>query len=198
MAWQMTGRWLESCSCKMICRCMMGPAEPDQEWCSAAFLVDVERGNSDGVNLDNTRAVWALDLPGDLVSGNGTVRVWLDERTSSDQRRELEAILTGTKGGIWEVIAGLVTTWLPSRTARIEVQSGDTLSFSVGDIGYCQFQPVTDPGGNQMQVVNAPENYGIAEVFDLARADGSRWSDPEMRKWVSLGAGQLANFNWSV
>jgi hypothetical protein len=198
MAWQMTGRWLESCSCKMTCRCIMGPAEPDQGWCSIAFLIDIQRGNSEGVNLDDTRAVWALDLPGDLVSGNGTARVWLDERTSSEQRRELEAILTGNKSGVWEALAGLVTTWLPSKTARVEVGSGDNLSFSVADIGRCQFQPVEDAGGNQAQVVNAPENYGVAEVFDLARADGSRWSDPEMRTWESLGWGQLANFNWSV
>jgi hypothetical protein len=47
-------------------------------------------------------------------------------------------------------------------------------------------------------VVNAPENYGVAEVFDLARADGSRWSDPDMRTWESLGFGQLTSFNWSA
>ena len=198
MAWRMTGRWVESCSCKMICRCIMGPAEPDQGWCSAAILIDIDQGDSDGVNLANTRAVWALELPQDLVSGNGTVRVWLDEGSSAEQRRELEAILTGKKGGIWEVLAGLVTAWLPSRTARIEVASGHNPAFSIASIGRCQFQPVKDAGGNQVQVVNAPENYGVADVFDLARADGSRWADPEMRQWESLGAGQIATFNWRV
>jgi hypothetical protein len=70
--------------------------------------------------------------------------------------------------------------------------------YAVADIARCQFQPVKDAGGNQAQVVNAPENYGVAEVFDLARADGSRWSDPDMRTWQSLGFGQLASFNWSA
>jgi len=54
MAWRMTGRWLETCSCKMICRCTMGPAEPDQGWCSAAILVDIQQGESEGVSLGNT------------------------------------------------------------------------------------------------------------------------------------------------
>ena len=100
MAWRMTGRWLETCSCKMICRCTMGPAEPDQGWCSAAILLDIQQGDSDGVNLANTRAVWVIDLPGDFAAGNGTARVYLDERAGSVQRGELDAILTGKKGGL--------------------------------------------------------------------------------------------------
>ena len=198
MAWHMAGQWLETCSCKMICRCTMGPAEPDQGWCSAAILLDIQQGDSDGVNLGNTRAVWVIDLPGDFAAGNGTARVYLDERASSHQRGELEAILTGKKGGLWAGLAGLVSEWRPSRTTRIEVQWGDNPSATVGDVGHIQVQPIKDEGGNRAQLLNAPANYGVAETFDLARADGTRWSDPEMRGWQSLGYGTLTSFRWSV
>jgi len=176
----------------------MGPAEPDQGWCSAAILVDIQQGEADGVNLGNTRAVWVIDLPGDFATGNGAARVYLDDSAGSDQRRELEAILTGKKGGLWEGLAGLVREWRPSRTARIQVHWGENPSASIGDVGQIQVEPVKDEAGNQARLVNAPANYGVAETFDLARADGTRWFDPEMRRWQSLGYGTLTSFRWSV
>ena len=142
--------------------------------------------------------MWVIDLPGDFSAGNGTARVYLDERASANQRGELEAILTGKKGGLWAGLAGLVSEWRPSRTTRIEVQWGDNPSATVGDVGQMQVQPIKDDGGNRAQLLHAPANYGVADTFDLARADGTRWSDSEMRSWQSLGYGTLTSFRWSV
>jgi Protein of unknown function (DUF1326) len=52
MAWHISGKSTELCSCKMMCPCWLGPeGEPDQEWCSAAFGFEIEKGQSDGVDL---------------------------------------------------------------------------------------------------------------------------------------------------
>ncbi len=99
MAWRMTGQFHELCSCNMWCPCWLGPEiEPDQGWCGGAILLDIEQGVSDGVNLDGCKAVWLGDWPANFWAGNGTARVYIDERTNPDQRRELEAIYTGKKG----------------------------------------------------------------------------------------------------
>ncbi len=92
MAWQLTGRWLESCSCKMMCRCVFGPAEPDQGWCSGSFAFDIERGTSDGVDLGGTRAMLLLDFPKDFISGDGVV---LEIRSLEPTETTLELILSG-------------------------------------------------------------------------------------------------------
>ena len=89
MAWHITGQSMELCSCKMFCPCWLGPeGEPDQGWCSAVLGYEVQQGSSDGVDLAGTKAVLAADWPGNFFGGNGTARLYVDERASADQRRE--------------------------------------------------------------------------------------------------------------
>jgi hypothetical protein len=90
MAWNMTGQMLESCSCKMLCPCALGPAEPDQGWCAGALVFDIQRGQADGVSLDRTTVVLVVNMPGDFLGGNGTARLYVDEAASAAQRQELE------------------------------------------------------------------------------------------------------------
>jgi len=69
MAWQLPGRSMELCSCKMLCPCWLGPeGVPDQGWCGGALGFDIERGSSDGVDLSGTRVALAAE--------------WLDSTTN--------------------------------------------------------------------------------------------------------------------
>ena len=97
MAWHMTGQLIEACSCKAACPCVLGPAEPDQGWCSGALTFVIQQGESDGVDLRDRKVLWLVDLPNDFASGNGTVRVYIDDGADARQRQELEAIFTGTR-----------------------------------------------------------------------------------------------------
>jgi len=97
MAWHISGKSTELCSCKMMCPCWLGPeGEPDQEWCSAAFGFEIEKGQSDGVDLSGTRVALAADWPGNFFLGNGTGRLYLDARATKQQHAELEAIFSGS------------------------------------------------------------------------------------------------------
>jgi hypothetical protein len=201
MTWKLSGRWLSPCSCKLVCPCALGPAEPTRGWCSGVFVMDIERGSSDGVDLSGTRVAWAVDLPKDFSSGNGTARVYLDEGASAEQRRELEAIYQGRSGGPWEAVSGLVTTWLPTRTAPITIDWGDSPSASIGSFGQVMLKPVKDEAGRQTQLVNAPAwEVFFVGALDLADSHGSYWSDPEMRSWQSSvgGSGETMRFSWSA
>ena len=60
MAWHMTGQLIEACSCKSACPCTLGPAEPDQGWCSGALTFAIQQGESDGVGLADGLALAAL------------------------------------------------------------------------------------------------------------------------------------------
>jgi hypothetical protein len=198
MAWQLAGQWLESCSCKMMCRCVFGPAEPDQGWCSGSFAFDIERGTSDGVDLGGTRALLLMDFPGDPTAGNGVARVYLDERASAEQRRELDAIFTGQRGGNWEAFSGLFASFLPAETARIDIQPGDTTTVTVGNVGVTTLQAVRAPDGKQATMTSPPAMHGFLERLDLAMSTGSRWADPQMRAWEGGGYGITASFDWSA
>lgn len=196
MAWSLSGQVLETCSCNMVCPCIFGPAKPDQGWCAGALIFDIQQGSSDGVDLSRTRTALAFDLPGDFFGGNGTGRIYVTDRASPDQRRELEAIFSGQKGGAFAALEGLLVKVLPVQGANIEVTLGDNPSASVGSVGKVTLQPVKADDGKQTTLVNAPLNvtFGI-ETSNLARGDGSSWSDPEMRSWQSGGTGSISRFS---
>ena len=126
MTWHVSGKSTELCSCKMMCPCWLGPeGEPDQGWCSGAFGFLIEKGQSDGVDLSGTRVALAADWPGNFFHGNGTGRLYLDARASEAQRRELEAIFSGKKGGMFEaVFGGIIANWLPAQVAPMSISNG--------------------------------------------------------------------------
>ncbi len=196
MAWQLTGQLMETCSCKMLCPCIFGPAEPDQGWCSGALVFNIERGNSDAVDLAGSKAVMAFDLPGDFVSGNFTTRLYLADSASAEQRSELEAIISGQKGGAFAALAGMIAKALPSVTTNISVSGGESPSITVGNVGRINLAPVKAESGKQTSINDAPllEMFGMPSE-NLARGDGSAWSDPEMRGWQSGGTGGVGRFD---
>lgn len=198
MSWQISGRLIEACSCKAACPCVLGPAEPDQGWCSGALTFSIEEGEADGVNLSGRAVVWLIDLPKDFASGNGTVRLYIDDGADESQKQQLEAIFTGKKGGPGEVLGSLVSTWLPTETASIAVGSGEAATVTVEGVGNVQLEPIKDQAGRTTSLHNPPI-LGLVEIdrADLARGDGSRFAAPEMRAWESGGHGSTSPFSWT-
>jgi hypothetical protein len=168
---------MELCNCEMLCPCWLGPeGPPDQGWCGGAFAFDIREGNSDGVDLGGTKVAFTGEWPGNFFAGNGTLRVYVDEGASADQRRELEAIFGGNKGGhlqgLWDAV---MTKRLPARTEKIQIQWGDSPSLTVGNIGQARLQPIrTRQGGPR-----APQA--------LPRRPGSR-----LTAWTSRAAKAVA------
>jgi hypothetical protein len=199
MAWRVTGQLHEVCSCKMLCPCWFGPAEPDQGWCSGALIFDVRQGEADGIDLSGSKVVFAADWPGDFWGGNGTARLYLDEAASPDQRRELEAIFSGKKGGPLEpVVAGVISQWLPAKTARIDVQWGDDTTATVGEVGRVQSKRMKSETGEAATVRGAAAMGAFQiESMEVARTAGTRWTDPDMRRWEG-DSGTVSTFSWSA
>jgi len=172
MAWKVKGRSVELCSCSMLCPCWLGPeGTPDKGWCSGAFGFDVEEGESDGVRLNGSKVVLAAEWPGNFFGGNGTARLYIDEGASADQRRELEGIFAGKKGGHLEGLFGaVINKWLPAQAVKVDLNWGDKPSLKVGDVGQCTLDPVKDPTGRATTVAGAAAQAGFQiESMDLAQ-----------------------------
>ena len=200
MVWSVSGRSIELCSCKMLCPCWLGAeGEPDQGWCSGAFAFDIQEGNADGVSLGGFKVAFTGEWPGNFFGGNGTARLYIDEGANADQRRELEAIFSGKKGGHLEALFGaVITKWLPAQATKIDIQWGDNPSLTVGTVGQGRLQPMKDAAGRPTKVQGAAAQAGFQiESMDLASSKGSRWADPELRSWEG-DSGTLHSFNWSA
>jgi hypothetical protein len=141
----------------------------------------------------------AFDLPGDFVSGNFTTRLYLGDAASADQRRELEAIMGGQKGGAFAALAGMIAKSLPTQTTSISVTGGDSPSVTVGSVGRMSLARLKAGSGKQTTINDAMllETFGMPSE-ELARGDGSQWSDPDMRSWQSGGAGGVGRFSLSA
>jgi hypothetical protein len=197
MAWTLKGTWYESCSCKVVCRCNFGPAEPDQGWCSAVLAFTVDSGTSNGVDLAGTKLVLHAELPGDFLGGIDKALMYLDEASSPEQRHELEAIFQGNRGGLWEGVSGMIAEFLPSKTLPLEVTGGDQPRVTVGDLVDLTFDRMKTEDGKQAVLVNSPLSTSFAvDTQELATASG-RASDPDLRSWETLGYGAAVPFDWS-
>jgi hypothetical protein len=202
MPWRLTGQLIESCSCNMFCPCWFTVQElmiMDQGWCASAIAFRTRDGDSNGITLGGRTVVFAVDFPGPtLFDGNATARLYIDEGASADQRRELEAICSGQKGGPMAAIAPLVATWLPARSARIDVADKcDAITVTVGGGGKVESRLLRDPQGQGFTLRGGGfvSALGLEEV-QLAPS-GSRWTDPELRRFETK-SGARGEFSWSA
>ena len=190
MAWTMKLRLLESCSCALLCPCVLGPAKPDQEWCSGVFGMEVDEGNADGVDLGGAKLVMHFELPGDFISGIDKAKLYFDPSVSQAQRAQLDAIFHGEKGGLWGGMREAIKEWLPSSEAKITFGGADAPGVTVEGVGKVVLQPLAAEDGAATVISDAPviRAFGMKSE-QLAYAHGTSFSDPDLRPWESLGAG---------
>ena len=205
MPWNVSGEMIETCSCNMLCPCWYGVKElmvMDQGWCASPILLRIRQGTSDSVSLGGRTLAMVFFFPGPtLYDGNATGRLYMEDTATVEQRRELEGIFQGKKGGPMGALAGLIPTWLPSQATQIAVrEENDTIHATVGTVGQIQSQRLKNEAGQQMTM----QNVGFAVVFQfdkqtaaLAPSAGTRWADPDMpRQWESR-SGAVGTFTWS-
>lgn len=200
MAWQVSGRSIELCSCKALCPCWLGPeGVPDQGWCATIFGFDIESGNSDGIDLARSKVVFFGRWPGNFFAGNGSARLYIDESTSADQQRELEAIFSGKKGGLLEGLWGAVlSTWHPARLGKVEIDWSEKPSIKIDGVGQASLKPFQDGAGKQATLSGAAAQAAF-QMESMVLADGrdSKWADPDLGSWQG-DSGTLHSFKWAA
>ncbi len=197
MAWRMTGTYYAPCSCKVGCPCELGETEGDRGWCSGSLAFAIEKGNVDSEDISGSRVVLVGDWPSGFLGGNGTGRLYFDPSVGQKKRAALENVFHGKMGGVWEPVATLMSKWMPSKEAAIQIKKdGDTTRVSVGNFGELVTTPLKGATGENTRLL-----HGAAAFRDdiiLAKGTGSSWRDPEMRAWESGGHSEQAAFDWSA
>lgn len=202
----LTADYTGACSCNLLCPCRYGDKElaiTTKGWCDYYSLYRIRHGSAAGVDLGGLALVVAGDFPGpNPFDGNAIGRLYIDERADANQRRELEAIFQGRKGGPMAVFAPLYKKWLPTEAAKIDVQEqGGKLSATVGRFGQIKSRRLTNAAGQPTTTQNSAE--ALVMKFDnqteyLAPSTGSRWSDPDLPRQFETRSGYVARLTWSV
>jgi hypothetical protein len=202
MAWTLNGHMFEICSCNLLCPCWFGVKElmiMDQGFCAGAMTFRIREGNSDGLSLSGRTVVLTEDYPGPtFFDGNATVRLFIDDGADAAERDELDAIFQGTKGGPMELLAPLVATWLPTMTARIEIdEQGESIVVGVEGFGTLHSQGLRDDNGQSFSLRGGGLVCGLG-IDELEVAPGtSEWADPDMPRRLEAKSGARGNFSWS-
>lgn len=106
--WRMKGEYLKDCSCIAFCPCDSDGDPAPHKFCEGVIGMHVREGNFEGVDLSGLTWLVGFHFPGPLYEGNGAVEVYIDERSSPEQRDALLAILGGQAGGPWfEIVSAM-------------------------------------------------------------------------------------------
>ena len=121
MKWCAKGLLFENCNCQLVCPGHLHFSQLcTHERCLGYWAMRVDEGQFGEVPLAGVKALVAFDSPQLMISGNWTEVVIVDEHASPDQRKAIEALLTGRAGGPWEVLAKFVGRRLDTRYLPIE------------------------------------------------------------------------------
>jgi hypothetical protein len=124
--WHFDASYFTACNCDWGCPCNFN-ARPTEGRCMGWGVWSIDSGQFGKISLDGTRFALYYRFPGRVEDGQGTACAYIDERATKAQQTALELIGTGRAGGgIFALFGGtLVTTWLPTKLAPIELELSD-------------------------------------------------------------------------
>jgi hypothetical protein len=144
MAWNLSGRYVETCSCELMCPCNLSfDHGATYDYCRVTLGFDIEQGEIEGTDVSGLKFVAIADSPKVMTEGNWKLGAFVDANASDEQMDKLVKVFTGQLGGPMEGLAPLIGEVLGVERATIEidhdglrhsVRVGDAIDFEIEDI----------------------------------------------------------------
>jgi hypothetical protein len=172
MAWKISGTYVASCSCNLLCPCPVDgpPTSPDGQ-CHGVAVFSVAAGSLDDTDLSDVNVGLVNLFPSNLTSGGWKLGIVVDETASDEQAAALERIFKGEEGGPFADFAALTDEWLGMDRASVTFSGGDQPSGSIGDSRWT-FEPLPGPEGSDSQTTVKNAAFGFAQEFRVGHAPG--------------------------
>jgi hypothetical protein len=201
-AWNISGQYVETCSCDFVCPCILGQmaVRPSKGSCTFAMAMQVERGSFGEVPLNGLTFIVLGMTPEEMGKGNWSVGLVIDERATAAQRDAITAIASGAAGGPMAPLSGLIGKFLGAEQAPIRIeQDGKKFTVTAGKLVDMAGEGAMgiDPNATEPMYL---ENTGHPVSSRLAVAHASKshvhalglaWDDASGKN-----NGQYAPFNW--
>jgi len=149
MAYHLEGRLLEVCNCKVLCPCWIGE-DPDFGTCDTIIAWRVDMGTVDGTDVSGLTIAAVAHVPGNILLGNWTAAIFVDDRASKAQEEALLKVYTGQAGGPVADLAKLIGTVVSVERAaiRFDVQGGSG-TLEIGTDYYAELEPYLGATGGK-------------------------------------------------
>jgi hypothetical protein len=168
--WKIEADYLESCNCDFGCPCNFSGL-PTSGRCEALVGYHIRNGSYGNVWLDGLDFVYAASWPQAIHQGGGTLRVYIEERASTEQRAALTEIIYGRAGGTgcFPIFSKTMRYILDPQFAPVQIRiDGKRSTFAVPGVLEVQLAPHVDPvSGNEQDVlISLPKGF----IWQVANA----------------------------
>jgi hypothetical protein len=144
MAWNLTGSYVETCSCELMCPCNLSfDHGATYDYCRVVLVFSIRNGNVEDTDIGGRTVAMIADTPKVMTEGNWRLGVFIDDKASDEQFDKLAQVFSGQLGGPMGALAPLVGEILGVERAAIEVQDdglrhsvkvGDAIDFEIEDV----------------------------------------------------------------
>jgi hypothetical protein len=144
MSWNLSGRYVETCSCDLMCPCNISfDHGATYDYCRATLCFDIEKGEIEGTDVGGLKFVAIIDSPKVMTEGNWKLGAFVDQNANDEQMDKLVKVFTGQLGGPMEALSPLVGEVLGVERAAIEidhdglkhrVRAANAIDFEIQDI----------------------------------------------------------------
>jgi hypothetical protein len=136
-----------ACNCDWGCPCNFN-ARPSRGKCEGGWIWVIDRGEIDGVRVDDRGVAIFANWPGAIHEGGGRAVCYVDDRADEAQIAALTRALGGEFGGPWGVFINTYELAGPER-ARFDVQLADYGSrVAIGSAVQLEVQTIRNPVTN--------------------------------------------------
>jgi hypothetical protein len=144
MSWSLTGEYVETCSCELMCPCNLSLDHgATYDFCRVTLVFDIREGEIDGTDVGGLKVAAIADTPKVMTEGNWKLGVFVDDQASDEQADKLVQVFGGQLGGPMAALAPLIGEMLGVERAPIEVRHdglrhsvrvGEAIDFEIEDI----------------------------------------------------------------
>jgi len=147
MTYHLEGRLLEVCNCRVLCPCWIGE-DPDGGTCDTIVAYHFDKGSIEGTDVTGCTIAVVAHVPGNILKGNWTVAVHVNDSASQAQFDAIIKVYTGQAGGPVADIAKLIGKVVSVERVPISFDvRGGKGTIKVGNAAYAELEPYVSASG---------------------------------------------------
>jgi hypothetical protein len=198
VGYDLEGSLLEVCTCDVLCPCWIGE-DPDNGDCESVLAYHFDRGTIKGVDVSGLTVASAVYIPGNILEGNMTQVLFVDDKASDEQYDAIVAMMTGELGGPMADLAALVGERLAIERAPIShtIEDGKG-ALRVGDAITADVHPYTGPDGSTTTLQNSIFSTVPGSPAYVGKADHQKIDLPQYdMSWEREGKNAIQS-DWKM
>ena len=196
--WWAEGLLFENCNCAAVCPGHIHFSQKcTHEVCRGFWAIRFEAGRAGEADLGGIDAVVVYEAPQVMVDGGWKQVIIVSDRAEAGQRRAIEEIISGVRGGPWEVLSRFVSDALPTRTAPVTIEDAPGRK-SVTVTGILEGAVQAIRGRNRAEPVTFENIYNkIHDSTQVIATGSTRYDDGELVIANDGTHGLWSRFRWA-